>query len=75
MEDIVEGTGRFIVRTIKWLFIEVIIEAVIYWYGRFTLLLFTFGKSPRRGEEAEIRCIITGIISLAATLAVMVVVL
>ncbi len=72
MEDVVEGLGRLIVRFIKWMIIEAIIETVLYWCGRIVLKVFTFGNYPRKEDDAEAPCVITGIIAIIAAVAAVV---
>ena len=72
MEDMVFGAGRFILRTLTWLLIEALIGTVIYWYGRLTLKLLTFGQYPPASDEAETRCILAGFVSIGVTLGLIV---
>lgn len=65
MEDVVEGIGRVILRIIKWLVIETLVETVIYWYGRLVLNVLTLGRYPPRHDDAETPCILTGIAAIA----------
>ena len=68
MEEIVEGLGRLIFRTIKWILIEVFIEIFIYGYGYVTLKVVTLGRYPKSGRDDETICIIAGIVSIVLTL-------
>lgn len=70
MEDMASGLGRFALRMLKWLLIEAVLEVAIYWYGRFTLKVFTLGNYPQKHDEAETRCIVAGIFSAIITIAV-----
>ncbi|APD86228.1 hypothetical protein BM527_09095 [Alteromonas sp. Mex14] len=51
MEDVLEPLGRFILRIIKWILVEFIVELVLKGIGHVVLKLLTFGKYPRAGKD------------------------
>jgi len=63
MEDILEPLGRFILRIIKWILVEFIVELVLKGIGHVVLKLLTFGKYPRAGKD-EGRTFAVGFISV-----------
>ena len=63
MEDVLEPLGRFILRILKWIVVEAIIEFVIKGIGHIVLKLLTFGKYPRAGRD-EGRTFAVGFVSL-----------
>lgn len=65
MEDVLEPLGRFILRIIKWVLVELIIELVLKGIGHVVLKLLTFGKYPRAGED-EGKTFAVGFISVVA---------
>ncbi|KGJ98565.1 hypothetical protein [Thalassotalea sp. ND16A] len=68
MEEIVEGFGRGIFRIIKWILIDAFVEFFLYGYGYVSLKIATFGKYPKPGRDNETLCIVTGLISVAVTI-------
>ena len=64
MEDVLEPLGRFILRIIKWILVEFIIELVLKGIGHVVLKLLTFGKYPRAGKD-EGRTFAVGFVSVA----------
>jgi hypothetical protein len=74
MEELVEGLGRGILNVIKWIVIDLFIEIFVHGYGYITLKVFTFGKYPKAGEDNYTLCIISGLLSIAATIAVIIVI-
>ena len=67
MEDVLEPLGRFVLRILKWIVVEAIIELVIKGTGHVVLKLLTFGKYPRAGRD-EGRTFAVGFVSLAIVL-------
>ena len=67
MEDVLEPLGRFILRILKWIVVEVIIELVLKSTGHMVLKLLTFGKYPRAGRD-EGRTFAVGFVCLAFVL-------
>lgn len=65
MEDVLEPLGRFILRIIKWILVELIIELVLKGIGRVVLKLLTFGKYPRAGKD-EGKTFAVGFITVVA---------
>ena len=63
MEDVLEPLGRFILRILKWIVVEAIIEFVIKGIGHIVLKLLTFGKYPRAGRD-EGRTFAVGLVSV-----------
>ena len=63
MEDVLEPLGRFILRIIKWILVEFIVELVLKGIGHVVLKLLTFGKYPRAGKD-EGRTFAVGFISV-----------
>ena len=63
MEDVLEPLGRFILRILKWIVVEAIIEFVIKGIGHIVLKLLTFGKYPRAGRD-EGRTFAVGLVSI-----------
>ncbi|MDY6977130.1 MAG: hypothetical protein SVW51_13065 [Pseudomonadota bacterium] len=63
MEDVLEPLGRFVLRILKWIVVEAIIELVIKGTGHVVLKLLTFGKYPRAGRD-ERRTFAVGVVSL-----------
>ena len=63
MEDVLEPLGRFVLRILKWIVVEAIIELVIKGTGHVVLKLLTFGKYPRAGRD-EGRTFAVGVVSL-----------
>ena len=61
MDDIAEGLFRGLLRVLKWIVIDFLIEIFLYGLGYGTLKLFTFGRYPRANQENEGLCIGTGI--------------
>tara|TARA_Y200000002_G_scaffold240103_1_gene198378 strand:- start:828 stop:1052 length:225 start_codon:yes stop_codon:yes gene_type:complete len=51
MEEVLEPLGRFILRIIKWILVEFIVELVLKGIGHVVLKLLTFGKYPRAGKD------------------------
>ena len=64
MEDVLEPLGRFILRIIKWILVEFIIELILKGIGHVVLKLLTFGKYPRAGKD-EGRTFAVGFVSVA----------
>ena len=64
MEDVLVPLGRFILRIIKWVLVELIIELVLKGIGHVVLKLLTFGKYPRAGKD-EGRTFAVGFVSVA----------
>ncbi|WP_334050469.1 hypothetical protein [Alteromonas gracilis] len=64
MEDVLEPLGRFILRIIKWILVEFIVELVLKGIGHVVLKLLTFGKYPRAGKD-EGRTFAVGFVSVA----------
>ena len=67
MEDVLEPLGRFILRILKWIVVDTIIEFVLKDTGHVVLKLLTFGKYPRAGRD-EGRTFAVGFVSLAVVL-------
>ena len=65
MEDVLEPLGRFILRIIKWILVEFIVELVLKGIGHVVLKLLTFGKYPRAGKD-EGSTFAVGFISVVA---------
>ena len=63
MEEVLEPLGRFILRVIKWIIIDAIMEFVLKGTGHVVLKLLTFGKCPRAGRD-EGRTVAVGFVSL-----------
>ncbi len=63
MEEVLEPLGRFILRIIKWILVEFIVELVLKGIGHVVLKLLTFGKYPRAGKD-EGRTFAVGFISV-----------
>ena len=63
MEDVLEPLGRFILRILKWIVVEAIIEFVLEGTGHVVLNLLTLGKYPRAGRD-EGRTVAVGFVSL-----------
>lgn len=63
MEDVLEPLGRFILRILKWIVVEAIIEFVSKGTGHVVLNLLTLGKYPRAGRD-EGRTVAVGFVSL-----------
>lgn len=59
MEEVVEGIGRLILRIIKWLIIDALVEFIIQGIGYITLKVITLGRYPRPNRD-EGRCVIAG---------------
>ena len=70
MEEVAEGLFRGIARLIKWIIIDILIQLFIHGYGYVTLKVLTLGKYPKPNTDNEGICIITGLISIAATIGV-----
>lgn len=68
MEDFLEGTFRGILSAVRWLLINFIVETVLHWVGRISLLIITFGNYPRshKVEEDETFISISGIVVFIA---------
>lgn len=64
MEDVLEPLGRFILRIIKWILVEFIIELILKGIGHVVLKLLTFGKYPRAGKD-EGKTFAVGFVSVA----------
>jgi len=64
MEDVLEPLGRFILRIIKWILVEFIVELVLKGIGHVVLKLLTFGKYPRAGKD-EGKTFAVGFVSVA----------
>ena len=62
MEEVFEPLGRFILRVIKWIIIDAIIEFVLKGTGHVVLKLLTLGKYPRAGRD-EGRPVAVGFVS------------
>ncbi|WP_370240719.1 hypothetical protein [Marisediminitalea sp.] len=60
MEELAEGLLRTTFRVAKWLLFELFVDVVLYWIGRGTLKLISFGRYPQFNDRAEGRCIFTG---------------
>ena len=67
MEEVVEGFGRLILRIIKWIIIDAIVEFIVYGYGYITLKTITFGKLPRPNKDEGLT-VFAGLVSIAVTL-------
>lgn len=65
MEEVFEPLGRFMLRVIKWIIIEAIMEFVLKGTGHVVLKLFAFGKYPRAGRD-EGRTVAVGFVSFVA---------
>ena len=63
MEDVLEPLGRSILRILKWIVVEAIIEFVLKGTGHVVLNLLTFGNYSRTGRD-EGRSIAVGFVSL-----------
>ncbi len=63
MEEVVEGIGRLILRIIKWLIIDALVEFVIQGIGHVTLKIITLGKYPRPNRD-EGRTVVTGFVTI-----------
>jgi|VirMetMinimDraft_7_1064189.scaffolds.fasta_scaffold294514_2 hypothetical protein len=72
IEDTLSALGRVIVQLIKWIIIDAIIEGVVYGYGYLSLKLITLGKYPKANQHNDILCIISGVISIAVTISIIV---
>jgi len=70
MEDLAEGIGRGILNLIKWIVIDVFIELFIHGYGYLTLKIITLGKYPKPDQNNDTLCVVSGFISLAFTIAI-----
>lgn len=62
MEEVFEPLGRFILRVIKWIIIDAIMEFVLKGTGHVVLKLLTLGKYPRAGRD-EGRTVAVGFVS------------
>ena len=67
MEDVLEPLGRFILRILKWIVVDTIIEFVLKGTGHVVLKFLSFGKYPRAGRD-EGRTFAVGFVSLAVVL-------
>lgn len=67
MEDVLEPLGRFLLRILKWIVVDAIIDFVITGTGHVVLKLLTLGKYPRAGRD-EGRTFAVGFVSLAVVL-------
>jgi hypothetical protein len=67
MEDVLEPLGRLILRILKWIVVDTIIEFVLKGTGHVVLKFLTFGKYPRAGRD-EGRTFAVGFVSLAVVL-------
>lgn len=67
MEDVLEPLRRFILRILKWIVVDTIIEFVLKGTGHVVLKFLTFGKYPRAGRD-EGRTFAVGFVSLAVVL-------
>ncbi|MFZ8199954.1 hypothetical protein [Alteromonas portus] len=67
MEDVLEPLGRFILRILKWIVVDAIINFAITGTGHVVLKLLTFSKYPRAGRD-EGRTFADGFVSLAVAL-------
>tara|TARA_B110000467_G_C17887737_1_gene248181 strand:- start:189 stop:422 length:234 start_codon:yes stop_codon:yes gene_type:complete len=70
MEDLAEGIGRGFLNLIKWIIIDVFIELFIHGYGYLTLKILTLGKYPKLNKNNDTLCVISGFISFAVTIAI-----
>lgn len=60
MEELAEGLLRTTFRVAKWVLFELFVDVVLYWIGKGTLKLISFGRYPQSNDKAEGRCIFTG---------------
>jgi len=74
MEELVEGLGRGILNIIKWIVIDLFIDIFVHGYGYVTLKILTVGKYPKADQDNDTLCIISGLLSIAATIAVIMVI-
>ena len=63
MEEVFEPLGRFMLRVIKWIIIDAIMEFVLKGTCYVVLKLLTLGKYPRAGRD-EGRIVTVGFVSL-----------
>jgi len=70
MEELAEGAGKGLLRIIKWIVIEVFIDVFIHAYGYLTLKIITLGKYPKPNQNNDALCVISGLISLGITIAI-----
>ncbi|MCV2884349.1 hypothetical protein OE749_06545 [Aestuariibacter sp. AA17] len=68
MEGILEGVGSGIMRFLRWLFIGVVLEYLLYWLGRIVLKMVSFGKYPTSSDEADMPCVLAGLVTVIAIL-------
>ncbi len=73
MEELAEGLGKGLFRFVKWIIIDAFIEFFVYGYGYLTLKVITLGKYPKSGQDNDSLCIIVGLISIAVTFGLMMV--
>jgi len=75
MEDLLEGAFRGISSAVRWVLINFLVEIVLHWIGRISLLVITFGNYPRgnKAEEDETFITISGVVVFIAfaTLAIL----
>jgi hypothetical protein len=70
MEEVAEGLGRAFFRLLKWIIIDALIEFFVYGYGYVTLKIITIGKYPKPNQNNDGLCIVSGIISIAVTIGI-----
>jgi len=77
MDEIFEGPIKFILRVIRWLFVELLCDFVFFQVGRLFLLVITLGKYPSSHQLAqhEGRITLTGFFVTVAIVGVISVVL
>lgn len=71
MEEIAEGIGRVFLRVIKWIIIDAFIELFLHGYGYLTLKVITFGQYPKQNQDHQTLCVISGVVSFAVTVAIL----
>lgn len=75
MEDFLEGAFRGISSAVRWVLINFLVEIVLHWTGRISLLVITFGNYPRghKAEEDEAFITVSGVVFFIAfaTLAIL----
>ena len=58
MEEIAEGIFKTIGSVIKWFLWDFVFQVILYYLGKATLLLITFGRYPKKNEtEKEVNLI------------------
>ncbi|WP_068546717.1 hypothetical protein [Thalassotalea crassostreae] len=72
MEEIVEGFGKAFFRVVKWILVDAFVETFLHGYGYVTLKIITLGKYPQPNRDNETLCIVTGLISVGVTVALLI---